>query len=124
MKNKGIGLVWIVVKDLNTAIEYYTEVLGFKLRTRDDQMGWAELVGDEGAMLGLSVDSDFSPLKPGQNGAVTITVPNLEQARSEVEKKGAHLLGDIMEVPGEVKLQTLKDKDGNLLQLVELLREM
>jgi predicted enzyme related to lactoylglutathione lyase len=45
----------------------------------------------------------------------------LEAATVEMEKKGAKKVGDVMEVPGHVKMLLFKDADGNHFQMVEML---
>lgn len=122
MQNKGIFLTWIVVSDLEDAIKFYTESVGFTLRTTHKEMGWAELSGPGGCLLGLSQANPQFDLKAGTNAVPTITVDDIMTARNEFAKKGVKLIGDVMDVPGEVRLQTFVDKDGNTFQLVQLLR--
>jgi predicted enzyme related to lactoylglutathione lyase len=50
---------------------------------------------------------------------VTITVKNLEEACSLFKEKGAKLVGEVLEVPGHVRMQTFVDGDGNTMQLVQ-----
>jgi predicted enzyme related to lactoylglutathione lyase len=132
MKAKSIGLSWIVVKDFKKAVKFYTEVAGLKLVEMNEEWGWAELEGhDEGGMrlgiAGQAVEQDQDgkdcqcPLEPGQNAAVTFTVDNLEKAVQHLEKQGAALAGKIQVVPGHVKLQSVRDIEGNLFQLVEVI---
>ncbi|MBS0619899.1 MAG: VOC family protein [Verrucomicrobia bacterium] len=124
MALKTMGLVWIVVKDLKKAVDFYTEIVGMKLQEIQEQWGWAELEGPEGgSRLGIA---QMSPecgdkLKPGQNAVMTFTVESLAESVEEMSKKGAELVGAVEEVPGHVRMQTMLDTDGNLFQLVELL---
>lgn len=119
MKTQGIFLSWIVVKDIQKAIKFYTEVAGLQLKEYHEQFGWAELSGPNGTALGIGLENDQDPIKVGQNAVVTITVDNIEDAKTHFTKKGAHLIGETIEIPGHVKLQTFIDTDGNKLQLVE-----
>lgn len=116
---QGIFLSWIVVKDIKTALKFYTEVVGLKLREYHEQYGWAELVGPDGAALGIAEESPQEAIKAGSNAVITVSVDNLEEARQEFIKKGVSLMGDVIDVPGHVKMQTFADQDGNTLQLVE-----
>lgn len=123
MKTKSMNLSWIVVKDLKEAIKFYTEVLGLELKTLEEQWGWAELGAPEGtAKLGLAQSSDREPMKPGSNAVVTFKVDDIEAASDDLRSQGVKLEGEVIEVPGEVKLQTFKDASGNTFQLVEMLR--
>lgn len=117
----SIKLSWIVVRDLEKAIAFYTEVVGLKLLNVSPEYGWAELCGtSEGSSsLGLAASSCENQVPPGGNAVVTVTVPNLEKAKKAMAAKGARFLGDVLTVPGHVKLQTFQDQDGNTFQLVE-----
>ncbi len=122
MKNAGIDLIWVVVKDIQQAIKFYTEVLNFKLHEYAKEYGWAELISADGAWLGLAQENAEFNMKAGTNAVIAISVPDIEEARAAIKSKGAKLLGDIMEVPGEVKLQTFVDPDGNMFQLCQKLK--
>ncbi len=117
-------LAWIIVSDLDKAKKYFTDVIGLQLLEHDEKYGWAEL-GQTGSdfRLGLAQKCSENPMQPGSNAVLTFTVPNLEEAKIEMAKKGAQFMGESMEVPNEVKLQTFIDFDGNQFQLVELLRQ-
>lgn len=123
MKNnvKGIHLNWIIVKDVEAAIKYYTEVLGLNLHHFSKEHGWAELSGNEGSVLGIAQENQKFGKKAGTNAVITITVEDINKAREELLKKKAKIVGEILEVPGHVKLQTLEDADGNMLQLAQKL---
>ncbi len=124
MTVQSIDLAWIVVKDLKNAIKFYTEVLGMKLEVENEMYGWAELVGQNGGMrLGIAQQSDMEEVAPGSNAILTLKVANIDASKKDLISKGAKLLGDIIEVPGQVKMQTLIDTDGNRLQIVELLSQ-
>ena len=119
MNTIGIHLAWIVVKDFNAAIHFYTEVVGLTLKEKVEEYGWAELSGPSGTILAIMKDSPESEFPAGSNAVVTITVKDLQIAREHFMKKGAKLLGDIVEVPGHVRLQSFVDADGNRMQLVQ-----
>lgn len=122
MAVQGIQLIWIVVKDLKKAVQFYTEVVGMKLQELNEHYGWAELSGaEEGMRLGIAQMNDRENIQPGQNAIVTMSVANLAKSREELIQKGIKMVGDVIEVPGVVKMQTLTDIDGNHFQLVESL---
>ncbi|MFA6916359.1 MAG: VOC family protein [Parachlamydiales bacterium] len=120
-KSRSIDLVWIVVDDFDQAIEFFTQKIGFVLDNRSDEMGWAELLGTGGSRLGIARKSEFTPINSGSNAVVTITVDDISISREELKRKGVNLKGEIMEIPGEVKMQMFSDNNGNLFQLVQLL---
>jgi len=122
MPVKEIGLSWIVVKDVKKAVGYYTDVVGLKLKEFNEQYGWAELEGYEGgSCLGIAQENPQEQVKAGQNAVITFTVADLEKTKSEMVKKGAKCEGEILEIPGHVKMQTIIDHDGNRFQICELL---
>lgn len=121
---KGIDLSWIVVSDFEAALKYYTEVLGLKIREKNDMYGWAELVGKDGrGALGIAQQNPQEQMPAGKNAVVTLTVENLEKTKLNLKKKNVKFMGDVLEIPGKVKMQTFQDVDGNMLQLVEILGE-
>ncbi len=122
MAVKSTQLCWIVVADLKASIKFYTEILGLKLLSSTEEFGWAELQGkDGGTMIGLAQGSTHTPFKPGSNAILTFTVDDIEAARIDMQKKGLKLIGEIVEVPGHVKMQDCVDTDNNYLQLVQSL---
>lgn len=108
--------VSISVADLNSGIEWYESVLGFKLLYRLDDMGWCELsTGVEKVNVGLGVREDVQP-----GGATpTFGVRDIEAARARLEEHNVKLDGDIMTVPDMVRLQTFYDPDGNSLMFFQ-----
>jgi len=122
MKTKGIELGWIVVNDLKKSIAFYTDVVGLEVTTLNEEFGWAELKGSEGgAHLGLAQTNPMSPIPAGANAVMTISVPDINEARTAMQSKGATLIGEVIEVPGHVKMQLFTDADGNHCQIVETL---
>ena len=120
MSIKELGLAWIVVKDLKEALKFYTTI-GMMVREVNEEHGWAELSGsDGGARLGIAQTNDRETVLPGENAVVTLTVENLAHALQELAQKGVSVFGEIIEIPGVVKMQMVKDPDGNCFQLVEM----
>ncbi len=117
-----MDLAWIVVNDFKQAVKFYTEVVGLKVKEIHEQYGWAELEGaNGGARLGIAQAQGEPNVSPGANAVVTFTVDNIEQVRADFLKKGAVCIGDLQEIPGHVKMQLVRDADGNKFQLAEML---
>lgn len=123
MKNLGIRLTWIAVRDWEAALDFYTKTAGFTVLEKSVEYKWAELSGEGGQRLGIAQVGPESMIQPGTGGIITVTVDNLETAIDVFQSKGAKLLGKIEEIPGHVKIQTFADPEGNFLQLVELLTQ-
>lgn len=121
MKTQGIYLAWITVKNIEKAIAFYTKVVGLELKEYHEKFAWAEFAGPGGAILGIGEEDSKASIKAGTNAVVTISVENLVKAKSHFVAEGAHLIGETIEIPGEVRMQTFLDIDGNMLQLVQKL---
>lgn len=117
----SMELVWIVVSDFKAAVKFYTEVVGLRLMDMSEEWGWAELQGKEGARLGIAKQSDSCGIGVGENGVMTFSVPDLDQSKAAMHKKGVTCVGDVQEVPGHVRMQLMKDLDGNHFQIVQML---
>lgn len=122
MKVKSARFSWFVASDLKRTKKFFTETLGMKLHTDDEQFKWIELGSEsEASCFGVAEYDEKCLMKPGQNAIITLSVDNIEEAREELLKKGVKIIGEIEEVPGHVKMQTFTDPDGNLFQLIEIL---
>lgn len=121
MKVQGIELVWVVVANLEAAVKFYTEVVGLQLKEIHKEYGWAELKGANGAFLGLAEKNSYDNKPIGSDAVITVSVDNLEKAIEWYQSKGGRLLGNVLEVEGHVKMQTVLDLDGNRLQIVQKL---
>ena len=95
--------------------------MGLKVMDLNEQYGWAELQAKSGIRLGVAQHQSGMPLSAGQNAVTTFTVENLQEARASMAKKGVVCIGEIQEVPGHVRLQLVRDLDGNHLQLAQML---
>src|SRR5260221_105482 len=100
MKAQGIYLSWIVVKDIEAAVKFYTEVVGLELQEYAKEFGWAELSGPGGSILGLAQENAEYNAVAGSNAVITVTVDDISVARERFKKRGVQLVGEVIEVPG------------------------
>ncbi len=104
-----------MVKDLDKAVRFYTEVLGFKIKERFGN-DWASLEGP-GIHLGLH-PAMGNEIKAGCI-SIVLTVKDLKKAMEQLKKKGASfskITEDKM-----VKIAHFKDPDGNPLYFCQLM---
>lgn len=120
MHLKGIGPSLLVSKDIKKTIKFYTENLGFSVDDFNEQFGWAQLKAEDGSTIGVIQENPFIRVEGGGNAIVSLLTDDVEKAREELVKKNVNLIGDILNVPGKVKLQFFKDEDGNTFQFTEL----
>ena len=109
------------VSDLDKAINWYQDMLGFKLQYRLDEMGWAEMeTGVKKVNLGLSVVET-----PKVEGGSTLTfgVNDIDSARRQLEEKDVRFDGDTITIPDMVRLATFFDPDGNKLMFYQDLQK-
>ena len=122
IKVNQLGLCWIVVDDIKKAVKFYTEVVGLKLVEFHEEFKWAELEGHQGgARFGIGEATAECCTKSGSNAIPTFTVDNLDDTLAILKQKSAHCKGDIVEVPGHVRMQTVVDDYGNEFQFVQVL---
>jgi len=124
MAIKSIELAWISVNDMKKAKTFFADKLGLNITANSPEYGWLEFCGKNGgASLGVGQCAPECDLKPGQNAVVTFTVDDIEKTKADLKAKGVTIVGDVMEVPGHVKLLYIKDEDGNLFHLAQPLNE-
>lgn len=107
--------------DMDRAIQWYKDVLGFELLYRVDEIGWCELrTPVDGVTIGISQVDD-----PQVRGGATLVfgVTDIDAARRDVESKNVRFDGDTMTIEGMVKLATFFDADGNKLMFSQSLQQ-
>lgn len=122
MAIKKIELAWITVSDFSKAKSFFVDTLGLEIFSGSQEYNWLELRGKDGGMLlgvGASSDKAECAIKPGQNAVMAMTVDDIVTTKAELEAKGVVFHGDIIEVPGIVKMALFTDHDGNKFQLVQ-----
>ena len=121
MKVKKSDLAWVSVSELKQAKEFFTDVLGLSVSSSNEQFGWMELSAPEGGLtLGLG-KGDQGP-KPGSGAIVAYNVDDINAMKKHLEDKNVTIIGDIMEIPGDVKMLMFADPDGNVFHVVEHLK--
>ena len=107
--------------NLDEAIDWYQEILGFSLLYRVEDMGWCELQSPVARVnLGLSEVEN-----PEVKGGATLTfgVTDIDTARAALESRAVPFDGETLTIPDLVKLATFFDPDGNKLMLAEVIPE-
>ncbi len=103
--------------NLDKAIAWYTDVLGFEVIYKLDEMGWCELSTPvTNVTVGLSQVESVE----GKGGAtLTFGVDDIDTARKQLEARDVKFDGDTSTIPDMVKFATFFDPDGNTLMLYE-----
>ena len=112
------GNATIYVRDMQRAVEFYTQTLGLTLVFRAGDH-WAEL--DAGGLrIGLHPASDRGPA-PGTPGAITVGLSvdePIAQVVAVLESRGVTVEGPTRD-DGGLSLAFFTDPDGNPLYLAE-----
>ena len=108
--------VSLPVKNLDSAIDWYQRVLGFKLQYRMDEIGWCELESPVAKVtVGLSQVE-----QPNPGGATpTFGVTDLNAAKSALQSEDVRIDGDIVTIENMVSLLTFYDIDNNSLMFFQ-----
>lgn len=109
------------VTDLNRSLAWYRDLLGFTLLYRRDDIAWCELAtGVQRVNVGLSERQEA-----GGIGGATLTfgVEDIAAAKAALDAQGVRQDGDVVEIPGLVRLLTFFDPDDNALMFYQDLAE-
>lgn len=105
------------VHDLDKAIAWYSDVLGFSLLYKVEDMGWAELATE---MKGINIGLSQVEKVQTQGGAtLTFGVRDVHAVRAMLEAKQVRFDGETQVVPGMVAVATFFDPDGNVLMCAQ-----
>lgn len=114
------GNATIFVADMNRSIDFYTKVLGLRLRMRAENF-WAEVQAGSDLVIGLHPASKNAK-PPGTEGSIqiglTVTMP-LEEVRKRLAKHGVKFHGEII-ADGPGRFVELRDPDGTRLYFWEM----
>jgi CreA protein len=106
------------VGDLQRALDFYRELLGFEVQHHFPEVGWAELRSPvEGVAVGLTQVEQMPP--PGGGAVLTFGVEDVDSARAQLEAAGVPFDGETCDIEGFVRLATMYDPDGNVLMLYQ-----
>ena len=132
---KTIEAIVIMVNDLQTSVDFYTDMLGFSISNKIElaEMGLSTVfVEKDGGRIGLMnykgkkipKRSDIDKIKLGEssipiNDHLTFSVDDIEATTTELKEKGVVFDLEPMQVEGGIKVAFIKDPEGVLLELVE-----
>ncbi len=107
--------VFYYVRDMDRAVQFYTEVLGLPLEHRFGD-NWAE-VNAGPVTVGLHPVDEHDTVVAGGGGTASFTVENIEDVVKQLRERGA-TVGEIHERP-RGKFAMVTDPDGNHLHFIE-----
>jgi lactoylglutathione lyase len=113
-----LGLVMIVVRDMERSVAFYRDVLGLTLLFK--QPNWSQF--DAGnVLIGLHPEGEEVKVSPTSGMSVGIYVDDVTRSAAEVKRRGGHIAIEPRPEPfGRWALA--QDPDGYGIQLIELAR--
>jgi predicted enzyme related to lactoylglutathione lyase len=113
-----ITMVHLVVRDMDAAKAFYTDVLGFEATgdTKWDGRSVFVVPPGDGTYVALNTMSD--EIKPGI-GKMFLSTPDVEAAYKEIKAKGVKPNSEIMPYPPGGRFFSVNDPDGNLLFILQ-----
>jgi catechol 2,3-dioxygenase-like lactoylglutathione lyase family enzyme len=106
--------VSVPVRDLERATEFYGETLGL------EQIGhgqWPEFqLGENVSLYLLDLTNIGREFQGPHTASIALRVPNVEEARAELEAKGVEFHGETFDT-GVCHMALFGDPDGNQLML-------
>jgi catechol 2,3-dioxygenase-like lactoylglutathione lyase family enzyme len=113
-----LGLVMIVVRDMERSVAFYRDVLGLTLLFKKDN--WSQF--DAGnVLIGLHPEGEEVKVSPTSGMSLGIYVEDVTRAAAEVKRRGGH--NEIEPRPEPFGRWALaQDPDGYGIQLIELAR--
>lgn len=113
MRVKKVSSSYYVVSDMDKAAEFYGETLGLSLKFRDGDK-WTQY--DAGGSAIALADVSEAQVAPGEGATVVLEVEDLAASREELLAKGLTVT-NIVDMGGHGQYFTVRDPDGNVVQL-------
>ncbi|MHA2249675.1 MAG: VOC family protein [Candidatus Kariarchaeaceae archaeon] len=105
----------LYTRDMKTALEFYSQKLGLKIRTESEQ--WSEVSTEDGnSYIGLHPSKSVS-LTKNDTTEIVFKVPNINETRKTLEEKGVQFYDDIKSVGSSAWFTSFLDPDGNRLSI-------
>jgi lactoylglutathione lyase len=118
----NIGVAMFTVADQDAALEFYTQKLGFEVRSdmrfgENGEMRWLE-VAPVGSTARLALNPPMSG-QPG-GGSIGVETPDAQAEHERLQTmEGVDVDDDIMQAPGVPTMFSVRDPDGNNVWIVE-----
>jgi predicted enzyme related to lactoylglutathione lyase len=108
-----LELIQVPVSDVDRAKAFYTEQVGFKAdhdHVVNDQLRFVQLT-PPGSACSIALGTGLSTMPPGSVHGLQIVVPDIEEARRELEDRGVEVT-EVQEFPWG-SFVFFHDPDGN-----------
>ncbi|HEX8207949.1 MAG TPA: VOC family protein [Solirubrobacteraceae bacterium] len=119
----NLGVVMFTIADQDEALRYYTEKLGFEVRSdtrfgEGDAMRWLE-VAPPGSNARIALNEPMGGGAPG-GGSIGVETNDVRGEHQRLKGLGdVDVDADLMDAPGAPTMFCLRDPDGNHIWVVE-----
>ena len=117
----NIGVAMFTVADQDAALAFYTQKLGYEVRSdmrfgENDEMRWLE-VAPPSSKARLALNPPMGG-QPG-GGSIGVETTDVQREHDRLTAIGVDVDADIMSAPGAPTMFSLRDPDGNSIWVVE-----
>jgi predicted enzyme related to lactoylglutathione lyase len=117
----NIGVAMFTVSDVDAAIAFYTEKMGWELRAdvafgEQGENRWVE-VAPPGSTARLALNPPMGGYGPG-GGSIGVETADVHGEHARLKEAGCDV-DDVMTAPGAPVLFMMRDPDGNHIAVVE-----
>ena len=117
----NIGVAMFTVSDVDAAIAFYTDKMGFELRAdvafgEQGENRWVE-VAPPGSTARLALNPPMGGYGPG-GGSIGVETADVAGEHARLKELGCDV-GEPMDAPGAPRLFMMQDPDGNHIAVVE-----
>ena len=109
---KRVQSVYYTVKDMNRAVEFYTNVFGMKLKFRDGDK-WAQFDGGN-VSVALSSPEESASMEGG--AVVAMEVDDMAAYEAKLTAAGAEII-QRRDMGDHGKVLAFRDSEGNIVQV-------
>ncbi len=111
-----LGIIMVVIRDMERSVTWYRDVLGLKLLFK--QSNWSQF--DAGTLiLGLHPEGEEVKVSPTSGCTFGIYVDDIQKATAELKKRGGHFEVEPRREPFGL-WALLRDPDGYGIQIIQM----
>lgn len=115
MKAK-IGSIYLSVKDMDRAIDFYENILNKKVSSENERMSSFDF-GDFSLLL-YNPEVDGEEIEFGNNTIINFEVENIEEIKSFIESKNCEIIMPLEKIETFLIFQC-KDLEGNVIEFYQ-----
>ncbi len=108
----------LLVDDVESAISFYTEVIGWEIEEMEMPQGIYYIVKSEGQPVGGIMKKPEGAKQMPDNWGTYITVNDVDETLAKVEAAGGKAIYPPMNVPGVGRMCAITDRSGAMISII------